>query len=308
VPTRTDRLAGGVLGHLVADALGVPYEFHPPHEIPATVTMTPPRGYRVAHRVPAGTWSDDGAQMLLLLDSLLSQGRVDPDDIGRRLRGWLYRGDYAVDRHTYDCGNATRTAIEALSRGVPAAEAGPRDERSNGNGSLMRVLPLALWHQGTDGDLVADAALQSRVTHGHVRSQVCCGVYSLWARRLLGGTDPAEALGDALDTYRSLVGAGVERRELDEQIEPLISDELSGQGYVVASLRTAATLLTRPGATYESVVRDAIALGYDTDTSACIVGGVAGVALGVGAIPSDWLAALRGRDLADPILARLLAA
>lgn len=306
--TLRDRLLGGMLGLLVADALGVPYEFKPPDRIPDQVTMTPPSGYPVAHQVPPGTWSDDGSQALLLLDSLLDRDRLDPDDLGRRLVEWR-AGAYWIDRTVFDCGVATGTAIGRLSRGVPALEAGPSGERDNGNGSLMRLLPLALWHSGTDAELVTDAALQSRLTHGHATSRVCCEVYAVWARRLLTGLDPAAALEDALATYGTIRPPGTdEDAELAGAIQPLVTDQLNGSGYVVHSLRSACTLLTRPDATYENVVRRAIALGEDTDTTACIAGGVAGVAFGVEAIPADWLAALRGRDICDPIIDRLVAA
>ena len=59
-----ERLSGGVYGHLVGDALGVPYEFVPAGHID-DVTW---RGGG-AHGQPPGTWSDDGALMLALLDS-----------------------------------------------------------------------------------------------------------------------------------------------------------------------------------------------------------------------------------------------
>ncbi len=80
-PTRQERIEGGLLGLLVGDALGVPYEFHPPEAIPPreAIEYQPPEGFRRAHAsVPPGTWSDDGAQALVLLASLLECGRLDP--------------------------------------------------------------------------------------------------------------------------------------------------------------------------------------------------------------------------------------
>ena len=172
--TRAQRIEGGLLGLLCGDALGVPYEFHSPSQIPAVVEMEPPLGFNRSHRgIPPGTWSDDGAQALCLLASLLHCGHLDVDDLGRRLQNWDRHGYMAVDGRVFDIGNQTSTALAALASGVPATSSGPADERSNGNGSLMRVLPLALWHRGTDAELVRDARLQSLPTHGHLRSQVC---------------------------------------------------------------------------------------------------------------------------------------
>lgn len=245
--TLRDRLLGGMLGLLVGDALGVPYEFKRPDEIPDPVTMTPPRGYGRAHRVAPGTWSDDGSQALVLLDSLLDTGWLDPADVGRRLVDWRYHGAYWVDRHVFDCGIATGRAIDRLTRGVAATEAGPSGERDNGNGSLMRLLPLALWHKGTDAELVADAALQSRITHGHVTSRVCCEVYAVWARRLLSGLEPAAALEDALAAYGRIRPEGTEEAvALSRAVQPLVTDTLDGSGYVVGALRLACTCSPGP--------------------------------------------------------------
>ncbi|MFL5446323.1 MAG: ADP-ribosylglycohydrolase family protein, partial [Myxococcales bacterium] len=102
---RRDRMEGGILGLLVGDALGVPYEFHGPTEIPASddIEMDPPPDFRRSHAgTPPGTWSDDGAQALALLASLLERGRLDLDDFAARLLAWFERGEYAVDDRVFD--------------------------------------------------------------------------------------------------------------------------------------------------------------------------------------------------------------
>src|SRR5918994_4129388 len=143
MPDAIDRIEGGLVGLLVGDALGVPYEFHPPEAIPTAseIEFEPPSGFRRAHAgTPPGTWSDDGALALALLSSLLDRGRLDPEDLGRRLLEWHDLGRFAVDRRVFDVGIQTGTALRALRTGTPAPEAGPGEERTNGNGSLMRVL------------------------------------------------------------------------------------------------------------------------------------------------------------------------
>src|SRR5438094_2625874 len=97
--TRWERIEGGILGLLMGDALGVPYEFHPPEALPPvdSIEMDPPAAFERAHRrVPPGTWSDDGAHALCLLASLLDCGQLDIDDFGRRLVGWYRQGTMAV--------------------------------------------------------------------------------------------------------------------------------------------------------------------------------------------------------------------
>lgn len=179
------RIEGGLLGLLVGDALGVPYEFHAPDEIPLLqdIEFTPPKDFRRSHKgVLPGTWSDDGSQALVLLASLLDCGRFDVDDFARGLVEWYENGYMAVDGNVFDVGIQTGQAIRNLRNGTSAMLSGSADEQANGNGSLMRVLPLALWHKGRDEDLVADAQQQSKPTHGHLRAQVCCALYCLWAR------------------------------------------------------------------------------------------------------------------------------
>jgi ADP-ribosylglycohydrolase len=300
-----ERLEGGIFGLLIGDALGVPYEFHAPEALPplAEIEMTPPAGFPRAHaRVPPGTWSDDGAQALLLLASLLEHSTLDMDDLGARLVDWYERGYMAVDRHVFDVGIQTSQAIRKLMAGAPAATAGSTDEHANGNGSLMRVLPLALWHRGSDSALVEDAHRQSTITHGHARSQVCCALYCLWARRILH--DTADPWRDAVGALRGIYGqASQEYAELERAIRPDDPPEGQGTGYVVDSLRSARWALQAGG--YEQVVKAAISLGHDTDTTACIAGGIAGIRDGVGAIPQRWRAQLRGTELVEPLVAGL---
>ena len=304
--TLADRISGGLVGLLVGDALGVPYEFNDPANLPPAeaIEYDPPPGFRRSHRgVPPGTWSDDGAQALCLLASLLECGSLDPEDLGRRVTRWYDEGYLAVDGNVYDVGVTTGRAIHALRSGTPALAAGPAGETDNGNGSLMRVLPLALWHRGSDEALVRDAQLQSRVTHGHLRSRVCCALYCLWARRTLAAApDPWE---DAVRTLRAIYAPRADAtEELEWSIRPDDPPEGKGSGYVVDCLRSARLALQQD--TYEHVVRAAIRLGHDTDTTACVAGGIAGIRHGLGGIPERWRTGLRGRDLLDPLLEQLL--
>jgi ADP-ribosylglycohydrolase len=302
-----DRISGGLYGLLIGDAVGVPYEFHDASELPPLeqIDMQPPPGFRRAHgRVPVGTWSDDGAQALCLLASLLQAGKLDTNDFARRLRNWAGVGYMAVDNHVFDIGLQTQKALSRLENGMEPQLAGPRDVRDNGNGSLMRVLPLALWHRGSDTELVADACAQSRVTHGHERSQAVCAFYCLWARELLEGSgaawDRASArLTACLPAHPQLA------EEADYVRAPARGSKVQGSGYVLDSLWSARHALEAAG-DYAGVVRAAIALGNDTDTTACIAGGLAGIRHGFAGLPQPWLDALRGRDMVQPLLAKLL--
>ena len=118
-----ERIEGGIWGLLIGDAVGVPYEFHPPEALPpsAQLEMEPPVGFARAHAtVPPGTWSDDGAQALCLLRSLLDKARFDEADFAAKLLAWRERGYLAVDGRVFDIGTQTARALDRLRQGTPA--------------------------------------------------------------------------------------------------------------------------------------------------------------------------------------------
>lgn len=304
---RRDQIAGGLVGLLVGDAVGVPYEFHPAEALPPTgqIDMVPPVAFPRAHaNVPPGTWSDDGAQALCLLASLIEQRGLNLDDFGRRLVDWSDRGYLAVGGDVFDVGLQTSRALAALRAGAPPERSGPADEHANGNGSLMRVLPLALWHTADDAELIAMAARQSLPTHGHPRSQVACAMLCLWARQELSRAN--EAWGRAEEILMRLgVSAGLPYDEIEMVLSPSHRQRVRGSGYVVDALWSARVALEE-ASDYAASIRRAIAFGNDTDTTAAITGGIAGIRYGRSGIPIAWCEQLRGSRLLDPLLQNLL--
>jgi len=301
-----DRLSGGLVGLLVGDALGVPYEFLSASEVPDRSEIEfvpPPHSPHPVHSVPPGTWSDDGAQALCLLATLLECGKLDLQVFSRKLLQWLRHAEFTPDNKVFDCGIQTRAALSSLASGVPPDLSGRSGEQDNGNGSLMRVLPLALWHAGSDEQLYADARRQSLVTHGHLRSQLCCAFYSLWARELLLGKTGAWDLAAAKFQKLGRSDAST-AKETDFILDESHRASACGSGYVLNSLWSARVAMQESD--YESVVRTAIAFGQDTDTTACIAGGLAGIRDGLASIPQRWRNSLRGRHIYEPPLQELL--
>lgn len=306
-----NRIKGGIFGLLVGDALGVPYEFHMKEEIPSAelIEMVLPKGFSRAHAGTApGTWSDDGAQALCLLDSLLEKGGFDLSDFSDRLLAWYEKGLWAVESRVFDVGIQTSMALSMYKNGGAPEECGNVRPDGKGNGALMRVLPLVLWHRGTDEELTADAHRQCLITHGNITNQVCCALYCLIARELLSGISFAEALDKGIS---KLSGIYEEMLEYAEEFRfRLRPDEPGiwvgkGGGYVVDSLRSA-VMIMKTALSYEDAVKQAVALGDDTDTTACITGGLAGLYFGYDNIPERWLNALRDRDKAEGLMAKLI--
>jgi len=295
--TQRTAIRAAVYGHLVGDAIGVPYEGRDASEI-GTVEL---RGYG-AHNQPPGTWSDDGALMLALLDSLEQKG-FDPEDQGRRFLVWADRGAYTPDGTVFDIGGATGRALARLRAGTPAIDAGGTDEDDCGNGSLMRILPIALHDPDADAATLVERAYDSsRVTHGHPRCQVACALYVLVARALLDGER---------DRSAALEAAVSRLRELSTPAHASVLAELmawtgrSGRGFVVDSFWSAWDAFALSGS-YRETIQHAVGYGNDADTSAAIAGGLAGIYWGTdeesGGIPAAWLTALRGKELVEEIL------
>ncbi|RYF75342.1 MAG: hypothetical protein EOO39_07060, partial [Cytophagaceae bacterium] len=268
-----DTELGGLVGLLVGDAVGVPWEFQQPDQLPPRhlIEMSPPAGYRRSHEgVLCGTWSDDGAQALCLLISLLECGKLSLADLSSKLLRWLDDGYMAVDDDVFDVGIQTAQALDRIRKGRAPETTGGATERENGNGSLMRVLPLALWHAGSDAALVADAHLQSLPTHAHPRSMVACAFYCLVARGYLQKLDDPwlnadRKLEEVYKTWPDLRNTNVFLAELDVLRDFPKNHQPCGSGYVIDTIWSARKALEE--SSFEDVVRAAIGFGNDTDTT-----------------------------------------
>lgn len=210
-------------------------------------------------------------------------------------------------------GVQTADALNAYKRGIPATDCGLMNPEGKGNGALMRVLPLALWHfvqGGTDlekrsRELVRDAHSQCQITHGHLCNQVCCALYCLAAQGLLEGKEAREAIQEGVCVLRSIYREQPEyERELEWSVRPDIPWEGRGTGYVVDCLRSAFMILEQ-ASDYEDAIKRAVLLGNDTDTTACVTGGLAGIRYGLRKIPERWLNALKEREKVEDLLAQL---
>ena len=300
-PNDRQRLIGGLLGVIVGDAIGVPWEFQPANTAPRP---TPAAGFE-SFQQPPGTWSDDGSMTLALLESLLEVG-WDLDDQGQRFLAWFDDAQYTATGVCFDSGIATTAALDRIRAGTPAARAGSDGDRAQSNGGLMRILPVALMgRELSDADLIARAEAGTRVTHAHPRVVVASAIYVLVARALLRGEAPRPAIDWAVATLGNLYASTPERRELIASC--LVHKEGLGQAYVADSLLSALTALEQ-GNSFRDVVELAISYGHDTDTTAAIAGGLAGIQYGAAAVPEEWMVAMHaapGWFIVDTLAHRL---
>lgn len=253
-----------VYGQAVGDALGVPYEFMQRGSFEC-VDMV---GYGT-HGQPAGTWSDDTSMALAICDSYRELRKIDAADIRCRFLAWLNNSDYTCDK-LFDIGSATATALK-LGHGLA-------EEYNNGNGSLMRTLPLA-FTEATDDEVREVSA----ITHAHPMSTETCVKAVRAARSLLSGASTSMVAKDN----------GVDVRKPES--------EVATTGFVLHTFDAALYCLANTSS-YEKCVLKAVNLGDDTDTTAAVAGAFAGIVYGFEGIPQRWTNALRGKDVIEAAL------
>lgn len=287
------RIVGGILGVVVGDALGLPVQFLPREEVREN-PITEMTGYGTFD-TPPGTWSDDSSLTLCLLESLSEKG-YDPRDIGDRFIRWYQEGYWTPFGEAFDIGRATREAMENLLDGVEPLKAGRTDEGSNGNGSLMRILPAALYFaKFEETEMIKRICEISCITHGHPRSQLACCLYALLVKELLGGKEPASAY-NIMRKKATLLFAGTDlagelpyfERVIDGTLPGLREVEINSSGYVVDTLEAAIWCLLN-NQNFADTLLAAVNLGEDTDTVGAVTGGLAGVYYGYNSIPNEWL-------------------
>lgn len=293
-----DKILSGIFGLAIADALGVPVEFKSREAI-AGNPVTDMRGYGTYNQ-PAGTWSDDTSMTLCLLDSL-ARG-LDYTDIMKRFSSWLGEGKYTPHGEIFDVGNTSQKAVTRFDNGTPPLLCGGKTEQDNGNGSLMRILPLAFYLSARFGkdffaheEAVTVIHNVSSLTHAHERSHIACGIYLAIAENLLDDLplQTAVALGfpRAWQYYSGNAKYAEELRRYSRLKNPdfknLPESQIKSSGYVVDTLEASLWCLLTTDS-YEACTLKAVSLGSDTDTVSAIAGGLAGIHYGYDAIPAKW--------------------
>lgn len=294
-----------IWGFALGDALGVPFEFFSPDELQdLDIThLNKNKYFSKSHpSVPLGTWSDDTSQLLILLESLINNNGLDVHDFSQKLIKWKNTGYMSIDGYTFDIGVQTYQALKKIENNQVKNWFNNISEFDNGNGSLMRVLALSLYSKSTNVRLILDAHNQSAVTHPHIRSQICCAIYAVWARNILKGMSVETAWFESIDTifnfYKMYLPIALNELDL-----VLSFDEKSchGTGYVVDTLQTVKNILFN-NYNYQSVVSVAIKTGNDTDTTAALSGGIAAIAYGLNTVPDYWWQQLRGKIIIDRVI------
>ena len=305
--TRQHRRRGTLLGLAIGDALGAAVEFAP------RGTFAPVVGYRGGgpHGLQPGEWTDDTSMALALADSLATRG-FDPADQANRYLSWWRDGKYSVNGRCFDIGVATREALARIERGVSANEAGDPSDAKSGNGSLMRLAPIALHYLHLfPEDVVAigrHAAASSAPTHRSDKCLSACRYFAVILAGLLSGQTRDEVLSPDSPALEELHRASPLHPAILEVARGTFrrkpASEIRGSGYVVDSLEAALWAFHR-APSFSSAVLAAVNLGEDADTTGAVCGQLAGAYFGVEGIPPEWLDGLAKRKWIEDAIARL---
>lgn len=307
-----DMWKSGIMGVIVGDALGAPVQFETREEV-AKRPVTGMIGYRTFN-MPEGTWTDDSALTLALLESLSRMKAIRPDDIANNFVKWLKDGEFTPYGFAFDIGRGTMHAIQTYDRYRDHRTCGGRDAGNNGNGSLMRIMPAVLYciAQGyKDRRAVNAVHTVSALTHAHERAEIACGLYYFMARAIVNGTgnlfDRIQAgLKEGFDYYRQDDRFGTElihySRLFDlSAFKKLSAGAIKSSGYVVETLEAAVWGLITTNS-FDKALLKIVNLGGDTDSIAAVAGGLAGLFYGYDAIPADWLKVIQRREWIEELI------
>ena len=303
-----NKVLDGIVGFAIGDALGVPAEFKAREEF-KRFPVTDMIGYGT-YNLPEGTWSDDTSMTLATLDSLVKKQAIDVNDIATKFLKWFRNAEYTATNECFDVGNTTLQAlIKFESQLNNASSCGGADEYSNGNGSLMRILPIAyyvFYKKITNNQEIYEIIRNvSSITHAHEISILGCYIYVKFVLELLNGVDKKQAyMNLKQDDYEFFSDYAISKysRILKDNIYNLNEENISSSGYVVSTLEAVLWLFLN-SKDYNSTVLKAVNLGSDTDTVAAIVGGLLGIQYGVDSIKESWKRHLKRyeyiKDLCD---------
>lgn len=291
-----------LLGTSIGDALGVPVEFLSREELDRN-PVNDMQGYGT-HNQPAGTWSDDTSLSLCLADSLCNGYNLQ--DIADKFVQWMDNGLWTPYGFVFDIGVATSCAICNMKNGISPGMAGLNGEYDNGNGSLMRILPLLMHiYSLSQKERIQKIEEVSSITHRHPRSILACIIFMEFAINLL-----THSIEDSFRLMQKDVCSLIEKvtslkKESVHFNRILLSSfkdyksiprtEIHSSGYVVHTLEASLWCIAN-SLNFKDAVLAAVNLGNDTDTTGAVTGGLAAIIYGYESIPQEWLNRLARKD------------
>lgn len=286
------KVKNGIIGFVVGDTMGVPVEFNSRERLllnPVTEMLE-----YGTHNMPKGCWSDDTSMTLATMDSIIKCKGINTNDMADRFIKWYRNGEYTATGIMFDIGTTTKQALIKYQRGIDiASKCGGEREYDNGNGSIMRMLPIAYYcylKSLEDTEILKIVKEVSSITHRHQISILGCYIYVRLAMELLKGKELLQAYQEIkkLDySYFTEDTIYKYERILNNDIGLYNINDISSNGYIVSTLEATLWTLINSKSFNETIIK-AINLGEDTDTVGACVGGLAGIYYGIENIKQKW--------------------
>lgn len=291
----------GVIGLAIGDAMGVPLEFCVREKLMQHPT-TQMLGYG-SHDVPKGSWSDDSSMTLATIDAIIKDGCINYNTIATNFLEWMKNAKYTPTDTVFDIGRTCLRAIAKFESNQEIAEkCGGTSEMDNGNGSMMRILPLTYYcfsKNMNEKEIYEIVKNVSSITHGHEISIMGCFIYIMYGIELLSNKNLTQAYEKIkkikYNTYFSEKTIDRYERILKKNIKKYSLDEIKSTGFIVDTLEATLWTLLNTNSYNQSII-GAINLGNDTDTVGACVGGLAGIYYGLENINKTWQSELLKYD------------
>lgn len=303
------EIKSALFGVAIGDALGVPVEFKS-REYLQQKPVIDMMGYGTYNQ-PAGTFSDDSSMTFCLAESLTHD--FDLNHIAQNFVKWRDENYWTARGEVFDIGIATNQALTRLANGEQPEFAGSFSSDSNGNGSLMRILPLLFYIKDLPIAQRYHITKQiSSITHGHIRSVITCFYYLEFAREILLGREK-------FDIYKKLqieipdflASISINQFEislfdrlLKYDISKLKEEEIASSGYVLHTIEASIWCLLSTD-NYKDSTLKAVNLGEDTDSTAAVLGGLSGLLYGFDSIPKSWIDQIARKEDIENLAERL---
>lgn len=286
------KVLDGIIGFAVGDAMGVPVEFVQREKLLQAPLVNMVGGG--SHGMPKGSWSDDTSMTLATIDAIIETNEINLQAIADNFIEWFRKAKYTPTNKVFDIGRTTLQALAKVELKTCSPEmAGGTGEYDNGNGSLMRILPIVYWcyaKKYNKEEIYNVVKSVSSITHRHEVSIMGCYIYVLFAIEILKGKSFKDALKIIKKEKYSMFSCECIKRYdriLKGELKKYKLEDISSQGYIVSTLESVLWVLLNTDS-YNQAIIGAINLGNDTDTVGACVGGIAGIKYGFESINDEW--------------------
>lgn len=293
------KVKEGIVGFAVGDAMGVPTEFCSREKLldkPITKMVS-----RIRDGLPKGAWSDDTSLTLATMASMIDYG-LNYNEIANNYVKWFTNNEFCSVDTAFGIG---RTTLKSLVKYTQTEEdaylCGESSFYDNGNGSLMRMVPIAYYLNSkryNNKEIYNIIKKYSSITHGHEIAVCGCYIYTKYMILLMQGKNKLDAIKEIQKIDYSMFNKKTleaYNRVLRGDLINLTIDDIKSSGYVVDTLESVLWCFLNAKSYHQSIIATTN-IGDDTDTIGALTGALSGIYYGYNSIPEEWVNNLRKKD------------